>query len=173
MVEQYGDRVVPIRVDLGDPQSIIAAAQTAKDVQVLINNAGIFQAGSLLSEDAIAALKFQMNINVYGLIYMVQAFAPVLKANGGGVFAQINSVASLKSYPNSVTYCASKAAAYSITQALRELLNEQGTLVLSVHPGPIATDMGDAAGLTEIAEPPVLVAEAIIGALKTGDFRRC
>ena len=170
MVEQYGDQVVPIQVDLGDPQSIVAAAQTAKDVHVVVNNAGVFQAGSLLAEDAIAALEFQMSVNVYGLIYMAQAFAPVLKTNGGGVFAQINSVASLKSYSNSTTYCASKAAAYSITQALRELLSEQGTLVLSVHPGPIATDMSDAAGLTEVAEPPALVADGIIEALKTGDF---
>ncbi len=170
LVEQYGDRVVPIQVDLSDPQSIVAAAQTAKDVQVVVNNAGVFQAGSLLGEDAIATLKFQMSINVYGLIYMAQAFAPFLKANGGGVFAQINSVASLKNYSNSVTYCASKAAAYSITQALRELLNEHGTFVLSIHPGPIATDMSDAAGLTEVAEPPALVADGIIDALKTGDF---
>ena len=170
LVEQYGDRVVPIQVDLSDPQSIFAAAQTAKDVQVVVNNAGVFQAGSLLDEEAIAALEFEMSINVYGLIYMAQAFAPVLKANGGGVFAQINSVASLKNFPNSVTYCASKAAAYSITQALRELLSKNGTLVLSVHPGPIATDMSTAAGMTEIAEPPVLVAEGIIEALKTGDF---
>ena len=139
-------------------------------MQVVVNNAGVFQAGSLLGEDAIATLKFHMNINVYGLIYIAQAFAPVLKANGGGVFAQINSVVSLKSFPKSVTYCASKAAAYSITQALRELLSKQGTLVLSVHPGPFATDMGDAAGLTEIAEPPVLVAEGIIEALKAGGF---
>lgn len=168
--DRYGDRVVPIRVDLGDPQSIVAAAQTAKDVQVVVNNAGVFQAGSPLAEDAIAALEFQMSVNVYGLIYMAQAFAPVLKTNGGGVFAQINSVASLKSYSNSATYCASKAAAYSITQALRELLSEQGTLVLSVHPGPIATDMSDAAGMTEVAEPPALVADGIIEALKTGDF---
>jgi short-subunit dehydrogenase len=101
---------------------------------------------------------------------MAQAFAPVLKANGGGVFAQINSVASMKSFSNSATYCASKAAAYSITQALRELLSEQGTFVLSVHPGPIATDMSDAAGLTETAEPPALVADGMIEALKAGDF---
>lgn len=170
LVEQYGDRVVPIRVDLSNPQSIVAAAQTAEDVQVVVNNAGVFQAGSLLGENAIADLKSQMNINVYGLIYMAQAFAPILKTNGGGVFVQINSVASLKNYPNAVTYCASKAAAYSITQAIKESLNEQGTFVLSIHPGPIATDMGDAAGLTEIAEPPLLVAEGIIEALKTGDF---
>ncbi|QFS52413.1 SDR family oxidoreductase [Nostoc sphaeroides] len=170
LVEQYGLRVVPIQLDLGDPQSIVAAAQTASDVQIVVNNAGVFQAGTPLAEDAIAALEFQMKINVYGLIYMAQAFAPVLKANGGGVFAQINSVASLKGFPDSATYCASKAAAYSITQALRELLSEQGTLVLSVHPGPIATDMGDAAGMSEVAQPPTLVADGIIKALKAGDF---
>jgi short-subunit dehydrogenase len=111
-----------------------------------------------------------MDVNVYGLITMAQAFAPVLKANGGGVFAQINSVASLKSTSNFATYSASKAAAYSITQALRELLHEQGTIVLSVHPGPIETDMADAAGLLEIAESPTLVAEGIISALQTGEF---
>ena len=74
------------------------------------------------------------------------------------------------SFSDVATYSASKAAAYSITQALRELLGQQGTAVLSVHPGPIATEMADAAGLTEIAEPPSLVAEGIVAALKAGDF---
>lgn len=170
LVEQYGDRVVPIQVDLADPQSIFTAAQTAKDVQVVINNAGVAQLGTPIAEDAIASLEFQMNTNVYGLMYMAQAFAPVLQANGGGAFAQINSVASLKSSANYAAYAASKAAAYSITQSLRELLSQQGTLVLSVHPGPIATDMSDMAGMTEIAEPPAVVADGIIEALKNGDF---
>ena len=170
LVEQYGAQVVPMKIDLGEPKSIFAAAQTALDVQVVVNNTGVFQAATSLDQDAIKSLEFHMRINVYGLIYMAQAFAPVLKANGGGVFAQINSVASMKSYSSSRTYCASKAAAYSITQALRELLSEQGTIVLSVHPGPIATDMGDAAGLSEMASPPTIVASGIIEALKTGDF---
>ncbi len=170
LVEKYGERVVPILIDMADPKSITAAAQTAKDVQVVVNNAGVAKFGTLLEQDAISNLEFEININVYGLVYMAQAFAPVLKANGGGVFAQINSVASLKSYSKAATYAASKAAAYSITQALRESLSEQGTIVLSVHPGPIATDMSDAAGLSEIAEPPILVADAIIEALKVGDF---
>ncbi|MDJ0693413.1 SDR family oxidoreductase [Mastigocoleus sp. MO_188.B34] len=170
LVEKYGEKVVPIQIDLGDPQSIAAAAKTAFDVQVVVNNAGAFKGGTPLASDAIASLEFQMNINVYGLIHMASAFAPVLKANGGGVFAQLNSVVSMKTFSNFATYSASKAAAYSITQALRELLSEQGTIVLSVHPGPIATDMGDAAGLTSIAEPPTLVAEGIIKALENGDF---
>ena len=170
LVDIYGDKVVPIHVDLANPQSIADAAATATDVEIVINNAGVLKTATPLTEDAIASIKFEMDINVYGLIYMAQAFAPVLKANGGGVFAQLNSVVSMKSFSNFATYSASKAAAYSITQALRELLSEQGTILLSVHPGPIATDMGDAAGLTEIAEPPTLVADAIIDALKTGEF---
>ena len=170
LVAQYGDKVVPIYIDLADPESIAAAAQTAADAEVVVNNAGAFQAASPLDETAIATLDFQMNINVHGLIHMAQAFAPVLKANGGGVFAQLNSVVSMKTFSNFATYSASKAAAYAITQGLRELLSEQGTTVLSVHPGPIATDMGDAAGLTEIAESPTLVADGIIHALQTGAF---
>ena len=170
LVEQYGDRVVPVAVDLGDPASIHAAAATASDVDIVVNNAGVLETASPLDAQAIAAFEFETRINVHGLIHMAQAFAPVLEANGGGVFAQLNSVASLKSFANFATYAASKAAAYSITQALRDVLREQGTTVLSIHPGPIATDMGDAAGLTEIAEPAALVGEGIIEALKTGAF---
>ena len=101
-------------------------------------------------------------MNVIGLTRVAQAFAPVLKANGGGAFAQLNSVASVKSFADFATYSASKAASYSITQALRDKLAEQQTHVISVHPGPIATDMANQAGLGEIAESPSLVADLMI-----------
>jgi NAD(P)-dependent dehydrogenase (short-subunit alcohol dehydrogenase family) len=97
LVERYGDKVVPIYIDLANPQSIFVAAEAVQDVDVVINNAGILKTSAPLAEDAIAALETEMQINVYGLINMAQAFAPVLKANGGGVFAQLNSVASMKS----------------------------------------------------------------------------
>ena len=170
LVEKYGDKIVPVKIDLADPESIVAAAQQATDVQVVVNNAGVLQAATPLSENAISSLEFEMGINVYGLIRLAQAFAPILKANGGGVFAQVNSVVSLKSFANFATYSASKAAAYSITQGLRDLLSQQGTIVLSIHPGPIATDMAIDAGLGEIAEPPSLVANGMIAALKSGEF---
>lgn len=170
LVEKHGDKIVPIRIDLSDAESIRSAAAAARDTEVVINNAGVLATSSPLAEDAFESLAYEMDVNVYGLMRMAQAFAPVLKANGGGVFAQLNSVASMKSFPDFSTYCASKAAAYSMTQALRETLAEQGTVVVSVHPGPIATDMGDSAGLTEIAEPASLVADGIIAALRDGDF---
>jgi len=166
----HGERIVPLRIDLNDPGSITAAAQKATDVEIVINNAGMLNIVNPLASNAVAALQEEMEVNVYGLMRMAQAFAPVLKVNGGGALAQLNSVASLKNFADFATYSASKAASYSITQALRETLQGQGTRVVSVHPGPIATDMGDSAGFTDIAEPAVLVPQAIIAALESGDF---
>ncbi|TWT39067.1 SDR family oxidoreductase [Blastopirellula retiformator] len=170
LVEKYGDRVVPVEVDLQTQETIQAAASAASDVELVINNAGVYKSESPLSSAAFDALQFEMDVNVYGLIRVAQAFAPVLKNNGGGVFVQLNSVVSIKTFLSAATYSASKAAAYSITQALREELAGQGTAVMSVHPGPIATEMADHAGFTDIAEPPSVVAEAIVAALASGEF---
>lgn len=166
----HGDRIVPLRIDLNDPDSITAAAQKATDVEIVINNAGMANVANPLASNAVAALQEEMKVNVYGLMRMAQAFAPVLRKNGGGAFAQLNSIASMKCFSDFATYSASKAASYSITQALREILQAQGTRVVSVHPGPIATDMANGLGIGEIAEPTELVPQAIIAALASGDF---
>lgn len=163
-------KVVPLELDLGKPATIQAAAAQAKDVHLVINNAGVLKAANPLAPDALDNLDYEFDVNVRGLIRMAQAFAPVLKANGGGAFVQLNSVASLKCFADFATYSASKAAAYSLTQGLREVLGKQGTHVISVHPGPIATDMANEAGLGEIAEPPSLVADGIVAALASGAF---
>ncbi len=170
LVEIYGDKVVPIELDLTKPATIAAAAKTAGDVSLVINNAGVLRTATPFSDNAIEDLKFELDANLFGLVHMAREFAPVLKANGGGAFAQLNSVVSMKCFPEFTTYCASKAAAYAVTQALRAFLGEQGTAVLSVHPGPIDTDMGEAAGLSEVAESPSLVAEAIVADLEAGNF---
>ncbi|MEE8151260.1 MAG: SDR family oxidoreductase [Nitrosomonadaceae bacterium] len=169
LVEAYGDKITPIHVDMEKPGTITAAA-TAGDVEVLINNAGILLLAAPLAEDAIEKFSHELNINVFGLIHIAQAFAPILKANGGGALVQLNSVASIKNFSDFATDSASKAAAYSITQGLRDTLDEQGTLVVSVHPGPIETDMTDGLGFDEMTESPTLVSEAIIEGLSAGQF---
>lgn len=170
LVAEHGDRVVPVHLDLDDADSISAAAKTASDVDVVVNNAGVLRQKAALDADAIEALQFEMNANVYGLMRVAQVFAPVLKTNGGGAFVQLNSVASVKTFSNMATYCASKAASYSITQGLRDSLREQGTHVVSVHPGPIETDMGRDAGFEDIAASPSLVAIAVFDAIAEGRF---
>lgn len=170
LLAQYPEQLVGIELDLAKPETIFAAAQQANDVSVVVNNAGMLMMALPLDSHAVDALQTQMTVNVYGLLYMAQAFAPVLKVNGGGAFIQLNSIASLRSFPAFSTYAASKAAAYSLTQALCEQLAEQGTMVMSVHPGPIATDMAREAGFNDIAETPDTVANAIIEGLKNGEF---
>ncbi|CAM2011306.1 SDR family oxidoreductase [Acanthopleuribacter pedis] len=170
LVAKYGDRVVPVRLDVADNATVKAAAQEASDVDVVINNAGILRTANPLEEKALDTLSEEINVNVAGLLRVAQAFAPILAKNGGGALANLNSVASLKNFAAFATYAASKSAAYSITQGLRDTLKEQGTIVVSVHPGPIATDMASSAGFTEVAEPPTLVTEATLQAFKNGDF---
>ena len=169
LVAEFGEKVVPIEIDYDNPASIKAAAETANDVQVVVSNAGVLIGAGVMDEDVIEQFQTELNINVYGLIRMAQAFAPVLKRNGGGAFVQINSIASLSSFPRA-TYPASKAAAYSFTQALRPIFKEQGTATLSVHPGPILTDMAISSGFADDSDLPSVVSEGIVEALKEGDF---
>ena len=170
LAEAHGDQIQAVQLDLLDPASIQAAAIAAKDVDIVINNAGVLKSGGLLDDEALDLFEDEMRVNVKGLWRMAKAFAPVLKANGGGVFVQLNSVASLRSFEGLATYCASKAASYSLTQGLRDLLAEQNTRVVSVHPGPIATDMAASAGMEDDAESPEVVAEALMETLKGDDF---
>lgn len=164
-------RVVPIYIDLTQPESIQEAAKQAPDVDIVVNNAGRLSRTVPLDPTAIENLEQEMQVNVYGLIRMAQAFLPILKAKWPTPtgFVQINSVASFRcGIPSVATYSASKAAAYSITQALRQDSSPQVRFV-SVHPGPILTDMIAHASeeLAKTAEPPRQVAEEVIGALKS------
>lgn len=170
LVTKYSDKVVPVYVDLTKPDSIMSLATTANDVQVVVNNAGILNLADPLNDDVEEAFNQELNINVFGLIRMAKAFIPVLENNGHGAFVQLNSVASIKNFSGFSTYSASKAAAYSITQGLRDQVADKNIAILSVHPGPIATDMCESAGMIDMAEPTSLVSEGIVTALKNGDF---
>ncbi|MFT5717942.1 MAG: NAD(P)-dependent dehydrogenase (short-subunit alcohol dehydrogenase family) [Oleiphilaceae bacterium] len=168
LAQKYGDKVVTLQVDVADADSIKNLAEHAKDVNVVVNNAGVLEIADPLSSNVEEALTKELNINVFGLIRIAKAFAPILEANSGAL-VQLNSVASIKNFTGFSTYSASKAAAYSLTQGLRDQLAPKGITVLSVHPGPIATDMGKKAGF-EVADPSSSVSEGIVASLKAGDF---
>jgi len=169
LVREHGDKVVPIELDLSRPETIEAAAKQASDVDIVVNNGGVLAGGELFKDDALENFDKEIEVNVKGLMRMARAFVPVLKARGGGALVQLNSVASLRNFTTLSTYCASKAASYSLTQELHHTLGEHGIDVVSVHPGPIGTAMGAKAGFDD-APPPSVVADATIAALKAGDF---
>ncbi len=128
LVDEHGDKVVPIAMDLTRVETITAAADQCQDVFLVVNNAGVLKTTSVMSPDVYESLSFEFDTNVLGLVRVAQAFAPILKRNGGGGLVQLNSVVSMKCFADFATYCcASKAAAYSLTQALRSSLADQGT----------------------------------------------
>lgn len=162
LVAEFGDRVVPIRLDVTDPEQVTAAAAAAGDVQILVNNAGVAGTPNVLLTDRAAAdfERHEFEVNVFGLLAVTRAFAQVLETNGGGAIVNLSSVAGLVNFPMFQTYSASKAAVHSLTQALRIAL--QQTLVVGVYPGPIDTDMAEAIPF-EKTSPAVVAAEVLDG----------
>jgi short-subunit dehydrogenase len=157
--------IVPLALDVTDAAAVAALPVQAPDVTLLVNNAGTFSSTSALNGD-LAETEREFAVNFYAPLRLVRAFAPVLKANGGGAIVNINSIASLLSFPLAPTYSASKAAAHSVTMAQRRELAEQKTLVVGVYPGPIDTDMAENVPMDKA--PPSQVADAIVAALRSG-----
>jgi NAD(P)-dependent dehydrogenase (short-subunit alcohol dehydrogenase family) len=170
LVAQFKEKVVPVHIDMTDAASILKCAQTATDVQILVNNAGVLEVADPMNPNAVESFQKELDVNAFGLIRIAQAFAPQLEKNGHGVLVQLNSVASIKNFTGFTTYSASKAASYSITQGLKEVLAPKNIQVLSVHPGPIATEMAVKAGIDDIADPVNMVSEGIVKAIESGDF---
>lgn len=168
--QRYGDKVKTLQVDISNKESISTLAKNAQDVEVVVNNAGVLELADPLSENIEEALHKELDINTFGLIRVANAFTSIIEKNGGGALVQLNSVASIKNFFGFTSYSASKAAAYSITQGLKEELEPKNIQVLSVHPGPIATDMATKAGFNEQAETASVVGEGIVESLKTGEF---
>ena len=157
--------VVPVALDVTDAHAIAEIGHRFTDVNLLVNNAGVFSPTSALSGD-LAAVENELAVNYFAPLRLVRAFASSLKAQRGGAVVNINSITSLFNFPGGATYSASKAAVHSLTIAQRRELRSQGTLVVGIYPGPIDTEMGDGINLPKA--PPAQVAAAVINALRTG-----
>ena len=137
-------RLAPIRLDVTSSRDVAAAADACGDVAILINNAGAMLSSPILSENSEDALRREMEVNVFGMLAMAKAFAPVLARNGGGAIVNMLSVVSWYDYSFNATYCATKHAALAVTDGLRIQLKGQGIDVIGVYAGFIDTDMGAA-----------------------------
>jgi NAD(P)-dependent dehydrogenase (short-subunit alcohol dehydrogenase family) len=155
-------RIVPVRFDLLDRDSIAAAARTASDATVLINNASTAAFAGPLEADR-DAVRAEMAVNYDGTFDAIRAFVPVFEANGGGAIVNVLSLLSLASTPPMTGYSASKAAAHSLTQALRPVLAARGITVHGVYPAGIDTDM--LAGIDAPKTPADVVAAGVLDGL--------
>jgi len=162
-----GPRVVPLRIDTTKPEEIAAAARVAPDVDLLVNNAGVLNSYNVLTA-TVEQIEADFRTNVGGTLAVIRAFLPALaRAEGGATVVNILSLGSLASLPGMGGYAASKAAAYSITQALRPELEAKGIQVLAALPGPIDTDM--VKGLSLPKTSPAEVARAVLAGIARGE----
>lgn len=133
--------VQALKLDVTKPEDVAAAAALASDVTLVINNAGIAQPGGFLAADSEDTTRRIFETNVYGVLRMSKAFAPVLKSNGGGALLNVLSISSWVNGGELAAYSASKSAAWSLTNALRTELAAQKTQVLGLHMGYVDTDL--------------------------------
>jgi len=158
--------VTPIQLDVTNAADIAAAAAQCTDVTLLINNAGIGRGSSFLASNSADAARAELETNFFGPLALTQAFAPILKANGGGAIVNVLSVLSWLNLSSAATYSASKAAAWSLTNGLRGELHGQGTQVVGVHVGYMDTDM--TRGLDAPKADPLDVARQTLAAVDAG-----
>jgi NAD(P)-dependent dehydrogenase (short-subunit alcohol dehydrogenase family) len=160
------DRIISIALDVTDLAQVKAAAETAQDVTLLINNAGVIGSGGLFTPNSVETAQWEMNTNYFGTLSMVRTFAPILKGNGGGAIVNMLSVVAVANAPVFGSYSASKAALHSLTQDIRAELAAQGTQVVGVFPGPVDTAMTE--GLPVDKTEPIAVAQAVLQAVGAG-----
>lgn len=155
-----------LRLDVTKQEEVTAAASAASDVNLVINNAGIAQPGGFLAQDSEDVARRLMETNYFAMLRMGKAFAPVLKTNGGGAMLNVLSIASWINGGELAAYAASKSAAWSLTNALRNELRPQNTHVLALHMGFVDTDL--TRGLNAPKSSPEAVVRLALDGLASG-----
>ncbi|GAB3611779.1 SDR family oxidoreductase [Humibacter ginsengisoli] len=143
LVEKYGDRLLPVQLDVTDREADFAAVRVAHDrfgrLDVVVNNAGYGHFGFIeeVTEDEARA---QLETNVFGALWVTQAALPYLRAQGSGHIIQVSSIGGITAFPLVGIYNASKWALEGFSQALAQEVASFGIHVTLVEPAAFATD---------------------------------
>jgi short-subunit dehydrogenase len=153
-------RLVPLPLDVTDPDQVAAAASIAKDVTLLVNNAGFAAFEGAISAPDMDDARREMEVNYFGTLSLTRAFAPVLAKSPESAVINMLWMLSLVSLPMAATYSASKAAGLSLTRSLRAELGAQGTHLVGVLAVQTDTSMG-----AKLPEPRMTPQEVVTDAL--------
>ncbi len=154
--------VVPTQLDITDLDSVRRAAEIATDVTVLVNNAGVSTRASLMS-GPLADVRLEMETHYFGTLNVIRAFAPIIEHNGGGSILNVLSVLSWLHFPTSGAYSAAKAAAWALTDAVRQELAPRGIQVTALHVGYMDTEMVSYIPADQKTDPAVVAKLALDG----------
>ncbi|HVY06429.1 MAG TPA: glucose 1-dehydrogenase [Burkholderiales bacterium] len=164
-IKGKGGKAIAVQADLSkadDVKKLFAETKQAfGQVDVLVNNAGVYQFGAL---EAVTESEFhrQFNTNVLGTILATQEavrhFAP-----GGGSVINLSSVVSETAVPNSVVYSATKSAIDAVTRVLAKELGSKNIRVNTIAPGGVETEGTHTAGVVGSDFQKQMVAQTPLG----------
>ena len=160
------DRLVPLKMDVTSDADVNKAAAAATDITLLINNAGVNHNTAFLLAADLSIAREEFECNYIAPLRVTRAFAPALIANKGAVLNML-TILSRVNLPFMGSYCASKAAALSLTQGLRAELGPKGVRVAAALPGAVDTRM--TAGLPIPKMSPAEAATEILDGFESGE----
>jgi NAD(P)-dependent dehydrogenase (short-subunit alcohol dehydrogenase family) len=152
----YGDRLLPLSVDVTDRAAVFTAVDAAVEhfgrLDIVVNNAGTMASG-MIEEFTEAEARAQMEVNFFGAMWVGQAALPYLRAQRSGHIVQVSSIGALGAFPSTGMYSASKFALEGMSEALAAEAAQFGVKVSIVQPGGYWTDLYSAMTSTTPAEP--------------------
>ena len=143
LVAEHGDAVLPVELDVTDRAAVFAAVRKVHDrfgrLDVVVNNAGYGVSGAIeeLSEEQ---ARRQLEVNVFGALWVTQAALPILREQRSGWIVQVSSIGGLAAFPLTGIYHASKWALEGFSETLRQEVEPFGIKVLMVEPSGFRTD---------------------------------
>ena len=147
LVELFGERVLPIPLDVTDRQAGIAAVDLACEwfgrLDVVVNNAGYGQFG-FIEEISAQQARDQFDTNVFGALWLTQAALPIMRDQRSGHIIQVSSIGGITAFAGAGMYNASKWALEGFSEALAWEVAPLGIRVTLVEPASYATGWRDA-----------------------------
>ena len=144
-IEAAGGKARFISADLANFDDVKRLAEAARDVDVLVNNAGVFPGGPT-EQTTEEAFDLTFDVNVKAPFFLTAAIAPRMAAKGGGAIINISTMAATIGMNGLAAYGASKAAVESLTKSWTAEYAAQGVRVNTVAPGPTRTPASAAMG---------------------------
>lgn len=139
-------RLLALPCDLGDARAVGAVAEAALSrfgrADVLVNAAGHNIPRRSLGELSHSDYAAVMNANLHGVLYLVQAFLPAMRAAGAGTIINVGSEAGKQASPKSgAAYVVSKFGLTGLTQTINAEERPHGLRACCIFPGDIDTDL--------------------------------
>ncbi len=148
--ERFGDTVLPLVLDVTDPEQVRQAVEQAHAhfdrLDVVLNNAGYSLVGTVEEADE-ADVRAEFDTNYFGTLRVIQAALPLLRRQGGGHVIGVSSTLGHVAFPLIGHYCASKWAFEALHESLAQEVKAFGISVTLIEPGAYATEFGSPASL--------------------------